>query len=413
MIGKNRVVITGLGVLAANGIGKDAFWSSLLAGESGIGPVTLCDVENIASQIAGEVKNFCPSDYLEGKIKPKRITRQTQLAIAAAKLAIQDSGIRTEDLQKKAPLTIMMGAALGGFDFIEGQIRRIISKGNHTMLPTVIGCVHSAPASTLAALLEVHSETYSTGNTCVAGLDAVAASYHKIRDGKTEVAIAGGSDAPIETSLMAGFSAGQMLCTLNDDPQTASCPFDAKHEFGVLAEGSAIVILESLDHALDRGAIPYAEVIGYSTLCDPFMSAGSGLQSTMAGALNNAGIPATAIDYINAHGPSDINIDRTETKAIRDVLKNHAYNIPVSSIKGVTGNPLAGGGVMQTIATALGMQSNIIPPTTNLHTPDLECDLDYVPNTPRKGAVEHALINSCGVGKSNSSLILKRINCAV
>ncbi len=409
MIGKNRVVITGLGVLAANGIGKDAFWNSLLAGESGIGPVTLCDVEGLPSQIAGEVKNFRPARYLDGKIKPKRITRQTQLAIAAAKLAIQDSGIRQEDLQKQAPLTIMIGAALGGFDFIEGQIRRIISKGNHTMLPTVIGCVHSAPANTLAALLGIHSETYSMGNTCAAGIDAVAAAYQKIKEGKTELVIAGGADAPIETSLMAGFSAAQMLCTLNDNPQMASRPFDMAHELGVLAEGGAIVIMESLEHALDRGAIPYAEIVGYSTLCDPFMHAGSGLKSTMRGALNNAGITSTAIDYINAHGPSDINLDRTETNAIRDVLQNHAYNIPVSSIKGVTGNPLAGGGVMQVIATVLGMQSNTISPTANLHTADLECDLDYVPKTPRRGLVKHAMVNSCGVGKSNSSLILKRI----
>ena len=304
----------------------------------------------------------------------------------------------------------MIGVSIGGFDFIETQIRRIVEKGNHTMSPTVLGCVQSAPASVLAAFLGVSSKTYSFGNGCAAGLDAVAAAYRKIREGKTELVIAGGTDAAIETALMAGFCAARMLCTKNDAPQTASRPFDRQHELGVLGEGSAMLIMESLEHAQERGAVPYAEIIGYGTFCDPFNHPGIGLKVSMSHALENGGIPATSIDYINAHGPSDINVDRAETTAIRDVLGSHAFNIPVNSIKGATANPLAGGGVMQTIATVLGLQQDIISPTANHEVADIECDLDYVSGAPRKAQIEHAMINSCGLGKSSSCLIIKRIH---
>ena len=409
VIGRNRVVITGIGVLAANGIGKDAFWNSLLAGESGIGPITRCNVDNLSSQIAGEVGSFDINDFTPYKIKPKRLSRNTQLAVASASLALTDASINLKDLNLDAPLPLVLGISMSGFDFIETEIRRIASKGNQYMLPTVIGCIHIASASTIAELIGIPCNINVLSNSCVGGIDAVAKAYNDLRIGKADIALAGGSDAPIETSLVSGFCAARMLCTENESATTASRPFDLNRTAGVLAEGSCVVVLETLDHALTRGAIPYAEIIGYGSASDLDGKAASGIKESMKQALSNATLAPQSIDFISAHAPSDQDIDRTETNMIKDVFGAEAFRVPIHSIKGATGNPLAAGGAMQVGSTALTLKNRIIPPTTNYSIPDPDCDLDYVAHAPRTHAMTNALINSHGIGGVNSSLILKKI----
>jgi 3-oxoacyl-[acyl-carrier-protein] synthase II len=405
MLNKNRVVVTGLGVLAANGNGKDAFWNTLLAGQSGVGPITLCDVQDLKVNIAGEVKNFNPDDYLDGKIKAKRLSRNVQFAVAANRMALQDAQLDSPALSKAAPILIMLGISMGGFDFIESQIRRIVAKGVGAMSPAVIGCLHIAAASTVAGFLDVPTRIGTFSNSCVGGMDAIAEAAAMIREGRMEIAIAGGTDAPIETSLISGFCAARMLVPSLLPPQKASRPFDLKRSGGILAEGCAIVILENAAHALARGARPYLEITGFGSISDNTKESGSGLELSMCEALANASLTPADINYISAHGPSDIEIDRVETDAIKRVFGKHAHRIPVSSIKGATGNPLAAGGAMQLVACCLSCRHNILPPTANYEEPDPLCDLDYVP-TARCAVIRHALINSHGIGRLNSSLVV-------
>ncbi|MEI6807797.1 MAG: beta-ketoacyl synthase N-terminal-like domain-containing protein, partial [bacterium] len=301
MLRKNRVVVTGLGVLAANGTGKDAFWRTLLAGQSGIGPITLCDVSDLKVKIAGEVKNFNPDAYLDGKIKARHLSRNVQFAIVASRMALQDAQLETPVLVRAAPILIMFGISMGGFDFIESQIRRIVAKGAHTMLPSVTGCLHTSAARTVAELLALPTRIGTLANNCAAGLDAVAAAAEMIRDGRVEIAIAGGSDAPIETSLVAGFSAAKMLSVSLESPQKVSRPFDLRRSGGVLAEGSAMVILENAEHALARGAKPYLEITGFGCASDVTPEVGRGLAVSMRDALANSSLRPSEIDFISAH----------------------------------------------------------------------------------------------------------------
>ena len=412
MIGRNRVVITGIGVLAANGVGKDAFWNSLLAGESGIGPITRCNVDNLPSKIAGEVKDLDVNRYTPYPIKAKRLSRNTQLAVSASLMALQDAAIDATTIQLETPLSLALGISMAGFDFIETEIRRIVAKGNQFMLPTVVGCIHIASASTVAELLGLPCTINVFSNSCVGGVDAIAKTFFDLRDGKADIALAGGSDAPVETSLVSGFCAARMLCTENAVPETASRPFDLKRSLGVLAEGSCVMVMETLDHALARGANPYAEIVGYGSACDATAEAASGLEDSMRGALANAGLNPSSIDFISAHAPSDIDIDLTETTMIKNVFGKHAHMIPVSSIKGSTGNPLAAGGAMQTGAAALVLINQTIPPIANYNVKDPDCDLDYVVGQPRNHSVNHVMINSHGIGRVNSSLVVRRVDTA-
>ncbi len=408
MIGRRRVVITGIGVLAANGIGKEAFWNSLLAGESGIGPVSRCDTTNLPALVAGEVKKFDINDYTPHHVKARRLSRNTQLAVAATFLALEDAGIRPESL-KNHPLALNLGISMAGFDFIETEIRRIASKGNQHMLPTVIGCIHIASASTISELIGIPCLINVFSNSCVGGLDAVGKAAADIREGKTDIALAGGSDAPIETSLLAGFCASGLICTVYDTPQTASRPFDIHRTSGVIAEGSCIMVLEELSHALDRGAHPIAEITGYGAASDPGAVPAEGFEKSMETAIANASLHHADIDVICAHAPSDRQIDLAEANMICRVFANIATIPPVFSIKGATGNPLAAGGSMQIATAALALTHQTIPPTTNCTTPDPNCSLDIVTITPRRVHIGNALVNSHGIGNVNSSLVLKSL----
>lgn len=407
MIGRRRVVITGIGVLAANGTGKEAFWNSLLAGKSGIGPVTLFDASDMPDSIAGEVKNFSPEKYIDSAFKPKRMARFTQLALTASQMAVQDADAMTE--LKKNIVPISLGVSTSATEVIETQVLRIDQKGVRYASPlTAITSLPQAGAGTIAAIMGIETETMTVSTGCPAGLDAIALAAEAIAAGKRDIAIAGGADAPITKLTLATFNAANMVPTNHKDPQNSSCPFDQRRAGGVLAEGACVLVLENLDTALARGAIPQAEICGYGYAGDDSSKLpGAGLQASMEKALSNAGLMPEEIDYISAHGPSDKHLDYIESECIKALFKEHAYNLPVSSIKGVTGNPLAAAGPMQITACSMAFQKGIIPPTANYRTPDPMCDLDYVP-TPRQSMINAAMINNHGFGGSNSSLIVKR-----
>ncbi len=325
-------------------------------------------------------------------------------------MALNDAAVDATEIRLQAPLSLSLGISMAGFDFIETEIRRIVKKGNQSMLPTVVGCIHIASASTIAELIGLPCTLNVFSNSCVGGVDSIAKTFYELRDGKADIALAGGSDAPIETSLVAGFCAARMLCTDNAIPERASRPFDLNRSLGVLAEGSCVVVLETLDHAMDRGASIYAEIIGYGTASDPTPEAATGIEYSMLGALANASIGPTPIDFISAHAPSDAQIDLTETNAIKSVFKKRAYDIPINSIKGSTGNPLAAGGAMQVGTSAMILRNQLIPPTANYSVRDPDCDLDYVIKTPRSHGIEHVMVNSHGIGRVNSSLVMRRID---
>ena len=408
MIGRNRVVITGVGVLAANGIGKDAFWSSLLAGESGIGPITLFDTTDFKSRIAGEVSDFEPVNYMDGRIKAKRLSRNVQFGVKAAMMAIHDAALTHSHLKHSAPIPITIGISLGGFDHIENQIRRVVAMGPNKLVPHAVeGCIHLAAASLIGAILEVETELCTISNSCVGGLDAIAHGARLIQSGKADICICGATEAPIVPSAMAGFCAAGMVSTNNADPQHASRPFDLTRDGGVLAEGSGMVVLESLAHARLRNARIYGEILGYGTARDVnHLRSGNGLALSMRKALENSAIHHDEISAVFAHGPSDQILDISESLFLVDVLGDIARYIPVTSIKGVTGNPLAAGGAHQVIAGLLALESQTVPPTANLVTQDPECELDYVPDGPRKSVLDKILINSHGSGAMNSSIII-------
>jgi len=410
VIGKNRVVITGVGVLAANGIGKDAFWNSLLAGESGIVSITRFDASELPWRVAGEIEGFNPLDFIDSHFKPKRQSRSTQFAAAAAKMAMNDASLDSAHISKSSPVLITMGSTLGGLDLVETHNRRLESKGLNKGLLSVSSCLHIKASSIISNLLAIPAQIGTLSNSCSAGLDAIASATAAIRNGKFEVAIAGGTDAAIIPSVMTGLGYAGLLSTNNENPQSASRPFDLFRTGGYLGEGAGVVILENLEHALERNKQPYAEVLGYGMACDYAGMPCHGYELSMSNALMNAGCMPEDISYISAHGSSDVRLDQIETDAIKSLFKNHTHRIPVASIKGATGNPLAGGGAMQLISTLLSFRNNLIPPTTNLEHPDPECDVEHVLDSPRKQTLERTLINSRGIGGVNSSIILGKID---
>ncbi|WP_372845175.1 beta-ketoacyl synthase [Pontiella sp.] len=410
MIGKNRVVITGLGVLAANGIGKEAFWNSLLAGESGIGPITLFDASDIPWKLAGEVKGFTPTDYLDKKLRPKRENRGTQLLATAAQMAIKDAKLNRKELASAAPILVTIGTTLGGLDLVEIHNRRLESKGIDKGLTTVSYCLHIKGPSVISKMLDVPTRIGALSNSCTGGLDAIASAFSAVQRGETEIAVAGGTDAVVIPSVVTGLGYAGLLSKTSDDPRKVSRPFDLLRTGGFLGEGAGVVVIESMDGALARGATPYAEIVGYSTTCDYIHMKDYGFKNSMEGALLNAGFMPKDISYINAHGSSDIALDQMETEAIKATFGPQAYNIPVASIKGVTGNPLAAGGAIQTISTCLSYANGTIPPTANLEVPDPACDLDYVPLYARQHDLGISIVNSRGIGGVNSSLLLRNLD---
>lgn len=408
---RHRVVITGMGILAPNGIGLEAFWESLLAGRSGIGPITLFDATGFKSQVAGEVKDFNPLDYIEPELKPKRWARHTQLAYAATMMALRDAGLDSDNLKLPGVTPVIIGVSMNAMDVIERAFYAVRSNGPNRMPPTTSAAsIPQAPASVIADRLGAAAHAATVSSACTSGLDAVADAAAMIRFGEAEIAIAGGTDAPITPLVMGSFIASGLVCHDNGDSERASRPFDWLRKSGVLSEGAGIFIMENLERALARGARIYMELTGYAKRrdLDPAKPA-SALADSMGLALANAQITINEVDYISAYGPGDPVLDAAEVVTIKDVFADRAYSIPVSSIKGVTGNPLAAGGPFQIAACALSIRDQIIAPTANYQVEDPNCDLDFVPKRARKTKLDCALINVRGLGGGASTLVVNRV----
>jgi 3-oxoacyl-[acyl-carrier-protein] synthase II len=411
MIKRNRVVITGMGILAPNGIGLDAFWESLLAGRSGIGPITLFDATGFKSRIAGEVKNFDPLEYIEPEQKPKRMARHTQLAYAATMMALRDAKFDPNNLELPSPVPVVIGISTSAIDVIEGVYNALQSDGpNRVSTTSSAASIPQAAANTIADRIGSVAHAATVSSACPSGLDALAEAADMIRSGGAEIAIAGGADAPITPLTMASFIASGLSSCRNEEPEKASRPFDIDRDSGVISEGAGIFILENLERAEARGARAYLEINGYSKQRDlDVTKPGSGLEQSMKIALANASRSPNEIDYISAYGPSHPVLDVVEVQSIKCVFRQRAYAVPVSSIKGVTGNPLAAGGPFQVAACALAFRDQLIPPTANYELEDPQCDLDFVPLLARKAKVDSALINVRGIGGSASTLIVGRV----
>jgi len=406
---RNRVVITGMGILAPNGIGNDKFWESLLAGRSGIGPITLFDASDLRSRIAGEVKNFDPHDYIEPELKPKRMARHTQFAYAAAMMALKDAGLEVSEADLPSPTPVVVGVSTSAMDIIERSISNFAERGENGISPTAVGALTpQAAANVIADRIGVHAHASTVSSACPSGLDALAIAANMIESGAAELAIAGGADAPITKHTFAAFIATGMSSCRNGEPERASRPFDLERDSGVISEGAGMFVLEDLERAEARGARPYLEINGYARQRDDIPeNPGSGLLGSMRLALANSSRSIDAIDYICAYGPGHPVLDAAEVRYIKEVFGERAYSIPISSIKGVTGNPLAAGGPLQVAACALSLRDQIIPPTANYELPDPDCDLDFVPR-PRKAKLDSILLNVRGLGGSASSLLVSR-----
>ena len=409
-----RVVITGIGVISPIGNSKSEFWSSIINGKGGIGPVTKFDVSEHTSKIAGEVKNFDTSHLLNSK-ESRRMDGFVQYALLAADEAIKDSNL---DLNSENPerMGCLVASGIGGLTTIEEQHKILLEKGAKRVSPFLIPSliINMAPGQ-IAINYNLKGPNLSVVTACASSNHGIGEAYRIIQNGKADVMVAGGTENAITPLGLAGFCSAKALSTRNDDPAHASRPFDKERDGFIMAEGAAILILESLEHALVRKADIVAEIVGYGATCDAYHITApdpeaKGAIRSMELALEEAGVSAENVDYINAHGTSTILNDKVETKAIKALFKDHANKLMVSSTKSMTGHMLGAAGAIEAAATALALKEGIIPPTINYSVPDPDCDLDYVPNEARKVDFNMALSNSLGFGGHNATIAIKKFN---
>ena len=409
---KKRVVITGLGAITPVGNTAADFWQALLAGKSGIGPITRFDAAEYDAKIAGEVKGFEPTAFIDKK-EARRMDRFTQFAIAAAKMALDDSGI---DLEKadKSRIGSFVGSGIGGMDTLHEQYKNLFEKGPNRVSPFFIPMmIANMAAGQVSIAFGLQGPSSCVVTACATGTNCIGDAMKVIQRGDADVMVAGGTEAAISPAGMAGFCSMKALSTRNDAPEKASRPFEKDRDGFVMGEGSGIVILESLEHALARGARIYAELAGYGTNADAYhvtAPAPEGAQAArcMELAIKDAGLQVTDVDYINAHGTSTPLNDKNETLGIKALFGDHAKNLAVSSIKSMTGHLLGAAGGIECVATALTVANDMMPPTINYDTPDSDLDLDYVPNQARAKVVRVALSNSFGFGGHNATLLIKK-----
>ena len=407
-----RVVITGIGIVSPIGIGVEENWKALREGRSGVGPITHFDASSLPSRIAGEVKDFSPEKWLPPK-EAKKMPLFLQYAAVASMEAFQMAGLEvSEELGEKMGVSI--GSGIGGIGDIEKYTLILHEKGWKKVSPYFIPYAIINMASGYVAIkFKAYGPNLSVVTACATGTHAIGEAFKMIQRGAAEVMIAGGTESPITPLGIAGFSAMRALSTRNDAPEKASRPFDKERDGFVVAEGAGIVILESLEHAKSRGAKIIAEIVGYGMSSDAFHitapdESGHGAAKAMRAALKDAGLSPQDINYINAHGTSTRLNDVTETKAIKTVFGEHAYKIPVSSTKSMTGHMLGAAGAAEAIYSILAVSRDYVPPTINYEIPDPECDLDYVPNRGREMSVNYAMSNSFGFGGTNATLVVKK-----
>ena len=408
-----RVVVTGLGTINPVGNTVDDTWKNLLSGTSGIARIERVEVTDIPSKIGGEVKNFEVTDHIPKRLS-RRMDRYAQLFWVAARDALADAGIDYEEDDPDAYRTgVMMGTGIGGVESFEHEIDTLFHIGPHRVSPYGIPKIIANIAGGQVSIdFNLYGPNSTAVTACAAAANAIGDAGEIIKRGAADVMVAGGSDAAITRFAMAGFSQARALSTNNDDPEGASRPFDADRDGFVMGEGGAALILEERQRALARGATVYAELIGYGMSADAYhvtlpRPGGDGAARAMQAALDHARIEATDISVINAHGTSTQANDVTETTAIKTVFGDHAYQVPTSSTKSMTGHLLGGAAAIEAVASILTIRDGLIPPTINYTTPDPECDLDYVPNEAREAEVTTVMSNSFGFGGHNVALIFK------
>jgi 3-oxoacyl-[acyl-carrier-protein] synthase II len=409
---RRRVVVTGIGLVSPVGIGIEENWSNLIAGKSGIAPITRFDASIFATQIAGEVKNFHAEEFISKK-ELRKMDPFLQFALGAAHLAMEDAKLKIEP-EVSARAGVVMGCGLGGLLTIEESHKLLLEAGPKKVSPFFIPMIISNMAPGLISMYHgAKGPNLSFQTACAAGTHAIGQAYHIIRDGFCDVMIAGGVESTVTTLAIAGFNAMRALSTRNDEPERASRPFEKDRDGFILSEGSGILIIEELNFARARGARIYGEVIGFGASGDAFHMVapapdGEGAARCMQMAVDDAGIQPSEVQYVNAHGTStDLN-DKYETHAIKTVFGDHAYKMAVSSTKSMTGHLLGAAGGVEAAFTVLTLYNQIMPPTINYDVPDPDCDLDYVPNEARKGHIEVAISNSFGFGGTNGTLVFRR-----
>lgn len=411
---KRRVVITGMGVVAPNGIGIGTFWNSLVHGRSAVRRITYFDASSYPCQVAAEVPDFDPTDYVDPKTAEK-LAKFAQFALAASKMAVEDSKMDLDSMDPNR-IGIIIGTGIGGGDYIETQYSIFMGKGIRRLNPhgAMIICAHSA-VGIISCELGLKGPNTTISAACNSGLDAIYSAYNAIRLGDADIMLAGAGEAPITPCCVALFCAGGILARQNEEPQRALKPFDINSSGIVLGEGGAVIILEDLQNALRRKAKIYAEILGYASgneCYDMFEKdpSGDAVSIVMGRALENACLKPQDIDYISAHGNGQPEFDLNETFAIKKAFGELAYQIPVTSIKPITGQSFAVTGVLQMIACVLVINNSIIPPTVNHISPRPNCDLNYVPNHFRKAKVNVALMNAMGFAGSDTVVIIGRFN---
>jgi 3-oxoacyl-[acyl-carrier-protein] synthase II len=407
-----RVVVTGIGLVSALGIGTDQTWAGLLAGQSGVTRITRFDVSMYATQIAAEVKGFDPLAFLEKK-DIKKMDLFIQYAIAAAQFAMDDS--RLEITDANAPnIGVYIGSGIGGFITIEREHEALLNGGPRKVSPFFIpSAIINLASGQVSIRFGAKGPNSATCTACSASAHAIGDAYELNKRCDADAMIAGGTEAAICPMSVGGFGQLRALSTRNDDPLHASRPFDKDRDGFIIGEGAGVIILEELEHATRRGARIYAEIVGYGMSSDAYhMTApsedGDGARRAMAMAIRKAGIAPSDVDYVNAHGTSTPYNDKLETLAIHNCFGDHAGKLAVSSTKSMTGHLLGGAGGLEAGITALAIHNQVAPPTINLDHPDPECDLDYVPHQSRKMPITYALSNSFGFGGTNAALLFKR-----
>lgn len=409
---KHRVVITGMGVVTAAGIGKDQFWKAIVDGKSGVDYITSFDTTGFDVKIGAEVKNFDAGQYLDKK-EVRRTDRFVHFAVAAARMALEDSRFEINSANAKE-IGVVIGSGIGGIKTLEEQCKIYLEKGPKRVSPLFIPMMIPDMGSGFVSIITgAQGPNHTVVTACASATHSIGHSFRLIQNGYATAMITGGAEAAITPMPLAGFASSGALSTRNDSPKTASRPFDATRDGFVMGEGAGVVILEELEHAKRRGAPIYAEVVGFGETGDAYHITaphpeGLGAAEAMRQAIRDGGLEPEQIQYINAHGTSTAANDRLETMAIKAVFGEYAHQIAVSSTKSTTGHLLGAAGGIETIITALALEKGIIPPTINYQTPDPECDLDYVPNVARNAAIQYAISNSLGFGGHNACLAFKK-----
>jgi 3-oxoacyl-[acyl-carrier-protein] synthase II len=408
-----RVAVTGVGLVSPLGIGNEDNWAALVAGKSGVGPITRFDASPLTCRIAGEVKGFDPSLYIEKK-EIKKMDTFIHYAMAAAQFALTDSELPVND-ENRERIAVVIGSGIGGLPIIEETQKNYLERGPRVISPFFItALIANEAAGNVSIKYGLKGPNLTTVTACTTGAHAVGEAYRMIQYGDADAAIAGGTESVITPLAVGGFAVMRALSTRNDEPERASRPWDRDRDGFVMGEGAGLVVLEEMDAAKKRGARIYAELVGYGLSGDAYHIAapsedGDGPARVMKNALADAEIEPDRVGYINAHGTSTPMGDKVETIAIKMVFGEHAYKMGVSSTKSSTGHLLGAAGGLETGIVALALHHGVLPPTINYETPDPECDLDYVPNEARQQRVEYAISNSFGFGGTNGCLVLKAV----